>query len=87
MPFSDVRNNMRENQKALCEAQHFNAEKDCEQIDVISSKNAHKISQIKLNHLNKVASTASPLLSKTPNRVTIRYVTLSMKFNNVLINI
>ena len=36
------------------------------QFDII--KKTHRISQIKLDMMNKVASTASPLLTKTPTK-------------------
>ena len=40
---------------------------DNKQFDIV--KKTHRISQIKLNHMNKVASTASPVLAKTPTKM------------------
>ena len=68
MPFSNVRNDMRKRQKSTCNVQSLE-DMDVQQSDIISRNNKHKISLLKLSHMNKVASTASPLLPKTPNRV------------------
>ena len=67
MPFAEIRKEMRDSQNLLYHnAQDRNEDKGSE---IISFKKPHKISQVKMNHLNKVAPTASPLLAKTPKRV------------------
>ena len=71
MPFSAVRNDMRQNQNLLYNSKDGLNETQCQPSDIINRKKTHKVSLIKQNHLNKVASTASPLLPKTPNRVII----------------
>ena len=68
MPFTEVRNEMRESQKLLYNnVQDRNDDK--KGTEIISFKKPHMISQVKMNHLNRVAPTASPLLAKTPKRV------------------
>ena len=86
MPFSDVRNSMRDNQAILHGTKYLNVEVECEQHDIISRKQEEpKISQIKLKHLNKVAPTASPYLPKTPNRVIILLYFFQAKVAMVII--
>ena len=72
--FSDVRNKMRDNQKALYGVQDSYAqESECgsDQRDIIQripGESQLNIRQVKLKHLDRVAATASPVL-KTPTRV------------------
>ena len=71
MVFSDVRNKMRDNQKALYGVQDsYTQEGECgsDQRDIIQripGESQLNIKQVKLKHLNRVAATASPVL-KTP---------------------
>ena len=70
MAFPEVRQEMRDNQNLLYKnAQNENCGRKASEL--ISFKKPNKFSQVKMNHLNKVAPTASPLLSKTPKRVNI----------------
>ena len=84
MPFAEIRKEMRDSQNLLYHnAQDRNEDKGSE---IISFKKPHKISQVKMNHLNKVAPTASPLLAKTPKRVNnhISYIPWNpLKLNTV----
>ena len=68
MAFPEVRQEMRENQNLLYKNTQ-DANGDSKGCELISFKKPNKFSQVKMNHLNKVAPTASPLLSKTPKRV------------------
>ena len=68
MPFAEVRNEMREKQSLLYNNDP-NRQEDINGSEIISFKKPSNISQVKMNHLNKVAPTASPLLAKTPKRV------------------
>ena len=73
MVFSGVRRQMRDNQTVLYGVPDFNAQEESEsnQLDIIRrmpEETQLNIKQMKLKHLNKVASTASPVL-KTPKRV------------------
>ena len=68
MPFAEVRNEMRAKQNILYNNDP-NRQEDINGSEIISFKKPSNISQVKMNHLNKVAPTASPLLAKTPKRV------------------
>ena len=68
MAFSEVRHEMRENLNLLYKNPQCKND-DGKDSEIISFKKPTRFSQLKMNHLNKVAPTASPLLSKTPKRV------------------